>query len=421
MDQQQILALIIFGATILCIILEVFDTTVLALLGAVAMIFFKIIPIDNVMGYVSFNTLAVLIGMMIIVSVLKETGIFEFMATFTAKICKGNTFKILICLGIITAVFSAILDNVTTVLLMGPVTFFVTKKLKVNPIPFVMAEIFSANIGGTATLIGDPPNIMIGSASGLDFVSFVKNQLPIVIIIFIITILLIYLNYRKKLSVKKDDISEVMKINPKEFIVNKTLLIKGLIVLGIVVLGFIFEKELDVESGVIAIGGACVLLIISKKKITKFINDVEWTTILFFLGLFILVGGLEETGIIGMLANLIITYGHGNIILIMIMMLWISAVVSAFLDNIPFVATIIPLIISLGNSGINTIPLWWAVSLGACLGGNGSIIGASANVILSKISEKNGYKITFLQYLRIGFPLMIMSIVLSTSYLLIKF
>ena len=421
MDQQQILALIIFAVTILAIILDVFDTTVLALLGAVAMIVFKIIPIDNVMGYVSFNTLAVLIGMMIIVSVLKETGVFEFMATFTAKVCRGNTFKILICLGIITAVFSAILDNVTTVLLMGPVTFFVTKKLKVNPIPFVMTEIFSANIGGTATLIGDPPNIMIGSASGLDFVSFIQNQLPIVIIILVITILLIYFNYRKKLNVQKDDVSELMKINPKEFIVDKTLLIKGLIVLGVVVLGFVFEKELGLESGVIAIGGACILLIISKKKITKFINDVEWTTILFFLGLFILVGGLEETGIISMLANVIITYGHGNIILIMIMLLWISAVVSAFLDNIPFVATIIPLIISLGNSGINIIPLWWAVSLGACLGGNGSIIGASANVILSKISEKNGYKITFLQYLKIGFPLMILSIVLSTSYLLIKF
>ena len=421
MDQQQILALIIFSATIIAIILDVFDTTVLALLGAVAMIVFKIIPIDNVMGYVSFNTLAVLIGMMIIVSVLKDTGVFEFMATFTAKVCKGNTFKILICLGIITAVFSAILDNVTTVLLMGPVTFFVTKKLKVNPIPFVMTEIFSANIGGTATLIGDPPNIMIGSASGLDFVSFIQNQLPIVIIILAITILLIYFNYRKKLNVEKDDVLELMKINPKEFIVDKTLLIKGLVVLGIVVLGFVFEKQLGLESGVIAIGGACVLLIISKKKITKFINDVEWTTILFFLGLFILVGGLEETGIIGMLANLIIIYGHGNLILIMIMLLWISAVVSAFLDNIPFVATIIPLIISLGNSGINIIPLWWAVSLGACLGGNGSIIGASANVILSKISEKNGYKITFLQYLKIGFPLMIMSIILSTSYLLIKF
>ena len=421
MDQQQILALIIFGATILAIILDVFDTTVLALSGAVAMVFFKVIPIDNVMGYVSFNTLAVLIGMMMIVAILKETGIFEFMATYTAKVCKGNTFKILICLGIITAIFSAILDNVTTVLLMGPVTFFVTKKLKVNPVPFVITEIFSSNIGGTATLIGDPPNIMIGSASGLDFMSFLQNQLPIVIVILIITVLLIYFNYRKKLKVKKEDVAEIIKINPKEFIKDRVLLIKGLVVLSLVILGFIFEKQLGVESGVIAIAGACILLIISKKKMGKIINEVEWTTILFFLGLFILVGGLEEAGIISMLANVIITYGHGNIILIMIMILWISAVVSAFLDNIPFVATIIPLIITLGNSGLNTIPLWWAVSLGACLGGNGTIIGSSANVILSKISEKNGYKITFIQYLKVGFPLMIISIILSTSYLLIKF
>lgn len=421
MDQQQILALIIFGVTILAIILDVFDTTVLALLGAVAMIFFKVIPIDNVMGYVSFNTLEVLVGMMLIVAILKETGIFEFMATFTAKICKGNTFKILICLGIITAIFSAILDNVTTVLLMGSVTFYVTKKLKVNPIPFVMIEIFSSNIGGTATLIGDPPNIMIGSASGLDFLSFVQNQLPIVVIILIITMLLIYVNYRKKLNVRKEDIAEIMKINPKEFIVDKSLLIKGLIILAIVILGFMFEKQLGIETGIIAIAGACILLIVSKKKMGKVINDVEWTTILFFFGLFILVGGLEETGIIRMLANFVLTYGQGNTILIMLMLLWISAIVSAFLDNIPFVATIIPLIMTLGNSGIDTVPLWWAVSLGACLGGNGSIIGASANVILSKISEKNGYKISFLQYLKVGFPLMIISIVLSTAYLIVKY
>lgn len=421
MDQQQILALIIFGITIIAIILDVFDTTVLALLGAAAMIFFKVIPIDNVMGYVSFNTLEVLVGMMLIVAVLKETGIFEFMATFTAKACKGNTFKILICLGIITAIFSAILDNVTTVLLMGPVTFYVTKKLKVNPIPFIMIEIFSSNIGGTATLIGDPPNIMIGSASGLDFLSYIQNQLPIVVIILIVTMLLIYLNYKKKLNVKEEDVQEIMKLNPKEFITDKPLLIKGLIILIIVILGFIFEKQLGIESGIIAIIGACILLIVSKKKMSKVINDVEWTTILFFFGLFILVGGLEETGIIKMLANFVLTYGHGNIILIMLMLLWISAIVSAFLDNIPFVATIIPLIITLGDSGINTIPLWWAVSLGACLGGNGSIIGASANVILSKISEKNGYKISFLQYLKIGFPLMIISIVLSTAYLMVKY
>ena len=316
MDQQQILALIIFGITIIAIILDVFDTTVLALLGAAAMIFFKVIPIDNVMGYVSFNTLEVLVGMMLIVAVLKETGIFEFMATFTAKACKGNTFKILICLGIITAIFSAILDNVTTVLLMGPVTFYVTKKLKVNPIPFIMIEIFSSNIGGTATLIGDPPNIMIGSASGLDFLSF-----------------------KKKLNVKEEDVQEIMKLNPKEFITDKPLLIKGLIILIIVILGFIFEKQLGIESGIIAIIGACILLIVSKKKMSKVINDVEWTTILFFFGLFILVGGLEETGIIKMLANFVLTYGHGNIILIMLMLLWISAIVSAFLDNIPFVAT----------------------------------------------------------------------------------
>ena len=233
--------------------------------------------------------------------------------------------------------------------------------------------------------------------------------------------LLIYLNYKKKLNVKEEDVQEIMKLHPKEFITDKPLLIKGLIILIIVILGFIFEKQLGIESGIIAIIGACILLIVSKKKMSKVINDVEWTTILFFFGLFILVGGLEETGIIKMLANFVLTYGHGNIILIMLMLLWISAIVSAFLDNIPFVATIIPLIITLGDSGINTIPLWWAVSLGACLGGNGSIIGASANVILSKISDKNGYKISFLQYLKIGFPLMIISIVLSTAYLMVKY
>lgn len=419
MNHMQIIAITIFLITIFAIISERFDNTVLALLGAVAMVIFKVIPLDSVMSYVSFNTLAVLIGMMLFVAILGETGFFEYIAIFTAKFCKGNVLKIIFSLAILTAIFSGILDNVTTVLLMGPVTFLITKKLKINPIPFVIMEIFASNIGGTSTLIGDPPNIMIGSAANLSFMDFIVHLLPITIVILLVTTTIIYFVYRKNLVIKNEDKLEIMKLNPKDSLKDKKLLYTGLIILFFVLLGFIFGDKLGLSAGVVAMTGAMVYLLVTRKPIGNYIIQVEWSSILFFTGLFILVGGLESAGIIKILANLILKYDHNNIILLMIILLWISAIVSSFLDNIPFVATLIPLVMTLKGQGVDVSMLWWAISLGACLGGNGTLIGASANVVLSKISERNGYKITFGQYLKIGFPLMLLSILMSTGYLFI--
>ncbi|WP_055069242.1 ArsB/NhaD family transporter [Clostridium massiliamazoniense] len=418
MNSQQILALAIFLIIIFAIISEKFDNTVLALFGAVLMIIFKIVPLEKAMSYVSFNTLAVLIGMMLIVAILGETGFFEFIAISTAKLCKGKVISIFFSLAVLTAFFSGILDNVTTVLLMGPVTFLITKKLNINPIPFVIMEIMASNIGGTTTLIGDPPNIMIGSAANLSFVDFIKTLMPVTTVILFITAGILYFTYRKKLTVENQYVTELLSLNPKDSLKDKNLLYKGLVIILFVLFGFIFGEHFGLSAGVIAITGATLYLLIARKPLGQFINHVEWSAILFFTGLFILVGGLESAGLIEKLAELILEFNHSTLIL-MLILLWLSALVSPFLDNIPFVATLIPLVLTLKEQGIDVTMLWWAISLGACLGGNGTLIGASANVVLAKVSESKGYKISFIDYFKVGFPLMILSIIISMAYLLI--
>lgn len=419
MNTQQIIAIAIFLIILIGIITEKFDITVLSLTGAVAMVAFKIIPLSKVMGYVDFDTIAVLIGMMIIVAIFKQTGFFEYIAIFTAKTCKGNSLKILFALSILTAILSAVLDNVTTVLLIGPVTFIITKMLDVNPIPFIISEIFASNIGGTSTLIGDPPNIMIGSASGIDFEEFFIHQFPVAIVILLIVTTIMYVLHRKHMFVKESNKIIISKLNAKEQIKNKKLLYQGFVILALVLLGFVFSEKIGLNAGAIAMIGACVFLLLTKTPMDTVIHDVEWSTILFFVGLFIMVGGLVQTGVITKVADLIIHYGKGSPIILILIMLWGSAIISSFLDNIPFVATLIPIVLVMGQNGIDITPLWWAISLGACLGGNGTLIGSSANVVLSGISEKHGYKISFAKYLKIGFPLMILSILISTAYMLI--
>ncbi|MGL5648110.1 MAG: SLC13 family permease [Clostridium sp.] len=418
MNVQQILASGIFIVILLGIITEKFDLTVLSLTGAILMVAVGIIPLSKVMGYVDFNTIAVLFGMMAIVAVFKRTGFFEYIAMFTAKICRGNSLKIIFTLGILAAFFSGVLDNVTTVLLMGPVTILITRLLKVNPIPFMIVEIFAANIGGTGTLIGDPPNIMIGSAAHLSFVDFLVKLFPITIVILILTIGIIYYIYRKELLVNYEEKVIISKLNPRKEIKNKKLLIQTLVVILIVLIAFIISNKIGMSVGEIAIIGACVLLLISKINFEDIVKDIEWGSILFFIGLFIMVGGLVQVGIINMLAHVIIHYGKTSPVLLMLIMLWGSAIISTFLNNIPFVATLIPLVLVMQKNGVDVSMLWWAISLGSCLGGNGSLIGASANVVLANVSEKNGYKIKFGEYFKIGFPLMILSIIISSIYLL---
>lgn len=421
MNTQQIIAIAIFTIVMALIISEKIDRTVVALSGAALMFVFKILTFEEGISHVDFNTLFVLIGMMIVVSVVKKSGLFEYVAILTAKISKGDPSKIMIYFMIITAFLSAVLDNVTTVLLIGPMTLVVSDMLSINPIPFLITQIIASNVGGTSTLIGDPPNIMIGSAAGLSFGDFVVNLGPVIIVILAVVIIIFKFIYRNDLVKSENSAELIANLDEKKAIQDKPLLIKSLVVLALILIGFMTHSKLGIESSVIALSGACIMLLIGKQDPHEIIYSVEWPTIAFFAGLFIVVGGLSSSGVITMLANLLVTQTGGNVILTMFLILWISAIVSSFLDNIPFVATLIPLILTMQTQGMDVMPLWWATSLGACLGGNGTLIGASANVVLAGVGQKHGYPITFINYLKIGFPIMILTIIISSAYLFIKF
>ncbi|RDY23753.1 hypothetical protein CHF27_006415 [Romboutsia maritimum] len=421
MGIQQIIAIIIFLLVMIAIVTEKINRCVAAMGGALLMILFNILPLENSISHIDFNTIGVLVGMMLVVAVVKNSGLFEYVAIITAKKSKGDPWKIMVCFILITASLSAILDNVTTVLLIGPMTIVITQILELNPIPYLITQIIASNIGGTSTLIGDPPNIMIGSAANLSFTDFLINLGPIVIVILFITIICFKFIYKDKLIVDDKAKIKILNLDEKKAIKDKPLLIKSLLVMFFILLGFMFHSVIHLDSCVVALLGATILLIIGKQDVEEIIYSIEWPTIAFFIALFVVVGGLEEAGIIHKLATVLIDLTDGHIMLTTLIILWLSAIISSFLDNIPFVATLIPLIMTMSAEGVNVMPLWWATSLGACLGGNGTLIGASANVVLSSVGQKHGYPITFKDYFKIGFPLMILSIIISTIYIIIKF
>ena len=421
MSLQQMIAIVIFLGTVSAIISGKIHNTVAAITGAVLLVLTRILTIEDCVKAVDVDTICILVGMMLTVAVIKNSGIFEYIAIKAAKLAKGRPWPIMVTFIIITALLSGMLDNVTTVLLVGPMTLAITNILRVDPVPYIISQIMASNIGGTATLIGDPPNIMIGSAANLGFVDFILNTGFAVM--FVVTAILIcfYFIYGKKLFVADEAIEKIMNLDEKKAIKDKRLMHESIIVIVIVAACFVLHDQLGVESATIAIAAACVMLLIGKQDPEEIILSVEWPTILFFIGLFIVVGGMKKVGIITMLANGLIAVTGGNVILTMTIILWVSAIVSSFLDNIPFVATLIPLILSMQSHGMDVAPIWWALSLGACLGGNGTLIGASANVVLSGISKNNGHPITFGQYFKIGFPMMLLSIVVCTVFLLIRF
>lgn len=422
MTTTQIISVIIFLITMTAIMTERVHRTVAAIAGAILLIVTHILTIEKSISYVDMNTIGVLVGMMLFVAVVKNSGIFEYIAIKSAKVAKGKPVNIMIIFIIITAVLSAFLDNVTTVLLVGPMTIAITRILDISPVPFLITQIMASNIGGTATLVGDPPNIMIGSAANLSFTDFILNTGVPAVIALIAAIGYFLILYKKHMKVEDSAINNIMKMDENKAIKDKSLMVKSIIMIILVVVAFVFHSQLGMESCTIALTAAIIMLLFGGQDAEEVIISVEWSTILFFIGLFIVVGGLEETGIIEKLANMLISATNGNMVLTMIIILWASAIISSFLDNIPFVATLIPLIITMQQAGgIDVMPLWWALSLGACLGGNGTLIGASANVVLSSISNKNGYPITFKDYFKVGFPMMIVSIIICTGYLLLRF
>ena len=418
---MEIISIVVFVVVIGLIMSEKVHRAAAALAGAVVLVFTGVMSGEKALSYIDFNTIGVLVGMMTLVAVIRQSGLFEYVAIKAAKMVHGDPWKIMIAFILITAILSGILDNVTTVLLVGPMTIAIAKMLEINPVPFLMTQILASNVGGTATLIGDPPNIMIGSAAKLSFMDFLENTGFAVALVIVFMIITMRFKYKKVIEVEGLDTSKIMNLDPNKSITDKPLLIKGVVVIGLVILGFIFHDKLGLESSVIALAAAAIMLIIGGTSVENAIQDVEWTTIAFFMSLFVVVGGLTETGVIKQMAAVVIEKTAGHPVMMMLILLWASAILSSFLDNIPFVATLIPLVLALKADGMDVEPLWWAISLGACLGGNGTMIGASANVVLSDISTKRGYPITFKSYLRVGMPFMLGSVFISMVFLLVKY
>lgn len=426
---EVILATIIFLLTYGLVLTERINRAILAVGGACLLVLLGVLDQSQAFHGIDFNTITLLLGMMIIVAITKESGVFQYMAILTAQKVRGNPAGILISLAVVTAVFSALLDNVTTVLLITPITLLITRELNVNSFPYLFTNILASNIGGSATLIGDPPNIMIGSAAGLSFMDFLTHMAPVAVVVMVVTLVPIYFMFRKQLVADERARGRIMAMSAKEAITDYTLLKKALAVLTLVILGFTVGHSYHMEPATIAMFGAILLLLLDNfhhnsekqhEKCHHAIAEAEWVTLFFFAGLFVVVYGLEHTGVIGYFASQLTHLTEGNFEMAVLTTLWGAAILSAMVDNIPFVATMIPLIEEMapGFGGAEAIePMWWALAFGACLGGNGSLIGASANLVVAGFAERAGQRISFIKFMLLAFPLMILSIIVAHIYI----
>jgi Na+/H+ antiporter NhaD/arsenite permease-like protein len=415
------------------VITEIVNRAVVAVIGAATLISLGIINQDDAIRAVDFNTLGLLVGMMIMVAVARKSGLFGYVAVKAAQLAHGSPAGILFSLALVTAVLSAFLNNVTTILLVVPVTFLVCGQLKVPVYPFLFAEVFASNIGGTATLIGDPPNIMIGSAARLSFDAFLWNLAPIVVVIFVAQLLVNHLMWGRKLRASPEARAQVMALNAREAIDDRRLLRWSLIVIALTILAFAFEDQLHLQAATIAMFGGALMLLIENipvahsehtRNVTSALNEIEWITIFFFLGLFIVVGGVEHAGVLAWAGNQLVTLTGSNMRLAASGTLWASAVLSAIVDNIPFVATMIPLVKDLaphfgGEAAIQ--PVWWSLALGACLGGNGTLVGASPNLVAAGLAEKAGVEFSFVKFTALAFPMMLGSIAICQLYIWLRY
>ncbi len=428
-----VVATILFGLTYVVIMSEKINRAIAALLGGGLMILAGVLTQEAAVRGVDFNVLGLLTGMMVLVAITRKTGVFQFVAIWSAKKVNARPMGILLMLSVVTAVFSAFLDNVTTVLLIVPVTLLISEELQIDPYPILAAEIFSSNIGGTATLIGDPPNIMIGSAAGLSFNAFVTNIAPIIPLIFLLTVLPIAFLWRKRLVTTEEHRQRVLEFREREAITNPRLLKRCLFVLGLVLVGFLVHGTLHLEPATIAMFGAALLLLLANvgkeaeeqsKAVHEAFAEAEWVTLFFFVGLFILVAGVEKAGLLEMLANGVLDVTQGSFHVTAYAVLWVSAVASAIVDNIPFVAAMIPVIKDMGpamGGPEHLRTLWWALSLGACLGGNGTLIGASANVVVAGFAERSGRPIRFIPFLKVSVVAMLTEVAISNVYLYLRY
>jgi Na+/H+ antiporter NhaD/arsenite permease-like protein len=418
--------LIVTYATIMT---EKLNRAIVALVGAGLMISLGVLNQEQAVAGIDFNTLALLTGMMLIVAIARRSGIFQYVALVSTKAARANPAGILCMLAVVTGLLSALLDNVTTVLLIAPVTLVICRELGVKAYPFLFAEIFASNIGGTATLIGDPPNIIIGSAANLSFMDFVHALTPVVLIVLAVNCVAIHLIWGRSMTATAEAKARVMALDHRNAITDRTLMRKSLFVIALVILGFLTARTIGLEAGTIALFGAAILLLLvnvgrsgeaQHDHLIESFKEVEWITIFFFVGLFIVVAGVEHAGLLKILAAWLVSISDGDMHTLGLAMLWVSAILSAIIDNIPFVATMIPVIQNMAPTfgGPDALlPLWWSLSLGACLGGNGTLIGASANLTVAGIGERAGVPFRFVEFAKIAFPLMLLSIAISHLYL----
>ncbi len=438
MNGQFWTATVLFILMYAAIITEKIDKTVVAIFGAGLVLMFKILDQHEAFHTEEFgidwNVVFLLISMMTIVNLIRPTGLFEYVAIKSAKFGRGEPLRIMLIFAVITAVFSALLDNVTTVLLIAPVTLFIADALEVDPVPFLIVEAIASNIGGTATLIGDPPNIMIASKAKLDFMDFIINLTPVVIVMMVVLLIVIRLVFGKRLSVSSELKERILAMDERAAIKDKVMLTKGLLVLALVLIGFVFHGVFDYEPASIALFGAGLLLVISNTRHPhKILAEIEWPTIFFFMGLFIVIGAVVKVGLITFISAEVLAITEGNLLGTSMLVMWFSAFASAFVDNIPYVATMNPLIINMAHNlwpnlhgtallhHPDLMPLWWSLALGSCLGGNGTAIGASANVIVVGMAAQNGKKISFLRFMAYGFPIMILTVAIAAVYLWLRY
>jgi Na+/H+ antiporter NhaD/arsenite permease-like protein len=400
---------------------ERFDRTLIALLGGVLVVAIGVIDQEEAFAAIDLNVIFLLAGMMVLAGGLSRTGFFEYVAGLAIHASRGQPFRLLLVLSLLTAVLAAVLDNVTTVVLLTPVTLSIARTLRVSPFPYLISQIFASNIGGTATLIGDPPNILIGSAAGLDFGDFLVNLAPVVVIIMVAFVGVMWVAFGRSMEDDANRLDVLAGVDPAAAIKDRPLMIRALIVLTLTLVGFLFHSVLGLEAATIALLGATVLMIVGRLDPHDALGDIEWNTLFFFVGLFMLVEAVVHVGIVGGIADALAQASGGNLTVATLGLLWFSAIASAIVDNIPYTATAIPIVQQLADSGLSAEPLWWSLALGACLGGNLTIVGASANIVVANLAARDGHPITFMQVFRYGSVVVLVSLLISTAYVWLRY
>jgi Na+/H+ antiporter NhaD/arsenite permease-like protein len=418
---EVVLAGGVFLVTYGLIASERIDKTLAALVGGTLVILLGVVGQEDAFHAVDLNVIFLLTGMMIIAGVLRRTGFFQWVAIRAVKVSGGEPYRLLITLGLVAAGVSAFLDNVTTVVLLAPVTLYIANVLRVSPLPFLICEILASNIGGTATLIGDPPNILIGSASGLGFGEFLLNLGPVAVLTLVVFLFMTRYLFRPDLTVHADVREVVVALDDREVLTDPDLLRVSLVVLGVTIVAFIAGHQVGLEPGIIALFAAAILALLARLDAEAVLAEVEWATLFFFVGLFMLVEAVVQVGIVSSIADILIEISGGDPTATTLGLIWLSGIASALIDNIPYTATMIPVVEELGATGIPIEPLWWALALGACLGGNATIVGASANVVVANLSGRAGHTIGFRAFLRYGLVVTAISLAISTVYVYARY